>query len=79
MFQRHVWRYLNTTDGKSMSNFRRHAKKCWGEEAVEGADNVKVLVSTRNIVEKALVMPDRSITATFERINKGKGNVTYSH
>jgi len=30
--------YLDTTDAKSTSNLRKHAKFCWGEEAVAAAD-----------------------------------------
>jgi hypothetical protein len=75
---RHVRRYLDTADGKSTSNLRRHAKICWGEEAIAGADAAKSHGAAHEIVEKSLGMPDGSITAMFERV-KGKGKVTYSH
>ncbi|CAA7270538.1 unnamed protein product [Cyclocybe aegerita] len=35
---RHVRRYLDTGDAKSMSNLCKHAKICWGDEAVAAAD-----------------------------------------
>jgi hypothetical protein len=76
--RRHVRRFLDTADGKSTSNLRRHAKICWGEEAVAGADVAKTHGSAREIVEKSLRMPNASITAMFERV-KGKGKVAYSH
>lgn len=75
---RHVRRYLDTTDGTSTSNLHHHAKICWGEEAVAGADAAKSHGATREIVERSLEMPDGSLTAMFERV-KGKGKVTYSH
>ncbi|KAI0270918.1 hypothetical protein BGY98DRAFT_883170, partial [Russula aff. rugulosa BPL654] len=76
--RRHVRRYLDTADGTSTSNLRRHAKICWGEEAVAAADAAKLHGAAREVVEKSLGMPDGSITAMFERI-KGNGIVTYSH
>lgn len=33
-----VRRYLDKKDGKSTSNLRRHAKQCWGDKTVRGAD-----------------------------------------
>jgi hypothetical protein len=35
---RMVRRYLDTSDAKSTSNLRKHAKICWGEEVVASAD-----------------------------------------
>jgi hypothetical protein len=78
MNRRHVRRFLDTADGKSTSNLRRHAKICWGEEAVAGADTVKSHGATRQIVEKSLRMRDGSIAVMFKSL-KGKGKVTYSH
>lgn len=73
---RYVCRYLDKSDAKSMSNPRKHAKVCWGEEAVAAADGTKDVRAAHealtNVKEK-----DRSITAVFERI--GKGRLTYSH
>ena len=76
--RRHVRRYLDTSDGKSTSNLRRHAKVCWGDDAVVAADAAKTHAAAREVVEKSLGMPDKSITAMFERV-KGNAQVTYSH
>ena len=38
---RMVRRYLDTGDAKSTSNLRKHAKICWGEEAVTVADKTR--------------------------------------
>ena len=67
------------SDGKSTSNLCRHAKLCWGEEAVSAADAVRTHGAARQVVEKALTMRDGSITAIFKHINGGNGTVTYSH
>jgi hypothetical protein len=73
---RYVCRYLDKTDAKSTSNLRKHAKVCWGEEAVAAADATKDVRAAREALtgEKK---NDGSITAVFDRI--AKGNVTYSH
>jgi hypothetical protein len=73
---RDVRRYLDTSDAKSTSSLRRHAKNCWGEEAVEAADNTQDLEGAREVLGKTKLR-DGSITAEFERI--GKGKITYSH
>ena len=71
-----VCRFLDTGDAKSTSSLRRHAKNCWGDEAVAAADSTQDLESARVVLAKTKLR-DRSITAEFERI--GKGKVTYSH
>ena len=76
--RRHVRRYLDTADGKSTSNLRRHAKVCWGEEAIAGADSVRSQGAARQIVEKSLGTLNGSITAMFKLV-KGGGLVTHSH
>ena len=73
---RHVRRYLDTSDAKSTSNLRKHAKICWGEEAVAAADATRDANAAREALGK-LKNTDGSITAAFERIAKGK--VLYSH
>ena len=73
---REVKRYLDTNDAKSMSNLRKHAKRCWGDEIVAAADQAKNAKEVRaTTVSGALDL--ESITAAFERT--GKGKVTYSH
>jgi hypothetical protein len=76
--RRHVQRYLDTSDGKSTSNLRRHAKICWGEDGVAAVDAAKTHAAAREVVEKSLGMLDKSITAMFERV-RGNMQVTYSH
>ena len=71
-----VRRYLDTGDAKSTSNLRKHAKICWGEEAVAAADDTKDVHAAREALGK-LGSVDGSITAAFERVAKSK--VTYSH
>jgi hypothetical protein len=71
-----VRRYLNTGDAKSTSNLRKHAKICWGEEAVAAANNTKDVRAARGALGK-LKSVNGSITAAFERVAKSK--VTYSH
>jgi hypothetical protein len=71
-----VRRYLDTGDAKSTSNLCKHAKICWGEEAVAAADNTRDVRAAWEALER-LNLVDGSITATFERVVKSK--VTYSH
>jgi len=73
---RDVRRFLDTGDAKSTSGLRRHAKNCWGDEAVAAADGTQDLESARVVLAKTKLR-DGSITAEFERI--GKGKLTYSH
>ena len=72
---RGVRRFLDKGNKKSMSNLRKHAKICWGSEAVDAADNTRDVDAAREILLKAKVR-DGSITAEFKRI--GKGKVTFS-
>ena len=73
--KRAVRRFLDKGDRKSTSNLRKHAKICWGSEAVEAADNTRDVDAAREILSKAKLR-DGSITAEFKRI--GKGKVTFS-
>jgi hypothetical protein len=73
---KYIRRLLYTGDTSSTSNLRRHAKVCWGEEAITAADRTGSAATAR----KALANKsgtNGSITAAFERV--GKGKVTYSH
>ena len=73
---RMVHRYLDTGDAKSTSNLCKHAKICWGEEAVAAADNTKDIRAAREALGK-MNLVDGSILSAFKRA--AKGNVTYSH
>jgi len=73
---RYVRRYLDTTDARSTSNLRKHAKICWTDEVVAHADATKDVKSAREALA-GLKNVDSSITAAFERVAKSK--VTYSH
>jgi hypothetical protein len=72
-----VRRYLNTADAKSTGNLRKHAKVCWGEEAVAAADATNNVRAAREALGKLGNLRDSSITAAFQRISKEK--VTYSY
>lgn len=75
--RRQVRRYLDKGDAKSTSNLRKHAKLCWGNEAVAAADTTKNAAAAREAMSKTDLKRDGSITTSFERI--GKGKITYSH
>jgi hypothetical protein len=47
-----------TTNSGSTSNLRRHAKICWGKEAVEAADDAKGHAAACVVVEKAFYYCD---------------------
>jgi hypothetical protein len=74
---RDVRRFLDTGDAKSTSGLRRHAKMCWGDEAVTAADDTKDLEGARAVLAKSGVKRNGSITSAFARIYKEK--VSYSH
>lgn len=74
-----VNRYLDTKDAGSTSNLRKHAKLCWSEETLRAADVTKDSEGARKILQKSDNLRDSQITATFERLAKGHGKVTYSH
>ena len=66
--------YIDTGDISSTSNLHRHAIHCWGNEAVAAADttsNAKVVHEASSKKE-----PNRSITAAFKRVSKGKVTVS---
>ena len=70
-----VHQFPDTTDAKSTGNLRKHAKLCWGTDIVDKADDAKDIASIRKGLATAQKTRDGSITASFERI--GKGKVTY--
>ena len=69
-----VRRYLDTTDAKSTSNLRKHARVCWGVETVAATDETRNIGAAFDALKK---VKDGSITEAFDRV--GKGKVTYSH
>ena len=73
---RNIQCYLDTLDVKSTSNLWRHAKVCWGEEAVEAASQTKDVHAAWDPMSKAKPK-DGSITAVFKRNSKNK--IMYSH
>ncbi|KAG1723200.1 hypothetical protein EDD22DRAFT_982946 [Suillus occidentalis] len=64
-----IRRFLDKKDVRSTGNMRKHVKSCWGEDALNAADDAKGADD--------VILKNGSITASFER--KGKGKVTYSH
>lgn len=42
-----VFHYLDITDAKSTSNLHKHAKVCWGDEAVLAADQTRDVFTAR--------------------------------
>jgi hypothetical protein len=73
---RGVRRFLDTGDVKSMSNMRKHVKKCWSANVVAAADGANNANEVLLTTVKGLLDP-QSITAAFKR--KGKGKVTFLH
>jgi hypothetical protein len=71
-----VRRFLDKSYAPLTGNLCKHAKSCWGVEAVEAAGTVKNATEARDNIVKAL-RADGSITAAFEVA--GKTRVTYSH
>lgn len=69
-------RYLDTQDAKSTGNMRKHAKVCWGDEAVSAADATATVTAARAALSK-MTMKNGSITAAFQRSARSK--VIYSH
>ena len=66
--------YLNTGDAKSTGNLHKHARLCWGAEAMAAADETRNLGAAFEALKN---VKDGSITGAFERV--GKGKITYSH
>jgi hypothetical protein len=73
---RNVIRFLDKGDSNSTSNLLRHARICWGTEAVEAATVTKDLDAAREVLGKTKLR-DGSILAEFQRLSKDK--VTYRH
>ena len=73
---RNVYRFLDKGDANSTSNLLRHARICWGAEAVEAATAMQDLDAARHVLAKTKLR-DGTILAEFQRL--GKGKVTYRH
>ena len=69
-------RFLDKGDSNSTGNLRKHARSCWGDDAIKAAEAAQDVNVARNSVVKS-ILETGSITASFER--KGKGKVTYSN
>jgi hypothetical protein len=69
-------RFLDKSDANSTGNLHKHAKSCWGEEALSTAESAKDLASAREFVVKSILQTG-SIATAFKRMNKQK--VTYSN
>ena len=57
--------FLETGNAKSTSGLRRHARMCWGDKAVDAADNTKDLEGAREVLAKTGVKQNGSITSAF--------------
>ena len=73
---RHVIRFLDKGDDNSTSNLLRHARICWGTEAVEAVTATHNLEAARDVLGTTKLR-DGSILAEFQRMSKD--NVTYRH
>jgi hypothetical protein len=73
---RNIFRFLDKGDANSTSNLLRHAKICWGTEAVEAASATRDLDAARDVLAKTKLR-DGTILAEFQRIAKDK--VTFKH
>lgn len=72
-----VWRYLDTPDKNSTSNLQKHAKRCWGEEAVAKA----YMAATAADVCKSGILASGQFSQGINVMLQctGKGKVTFSH
>jgi hypothetical protein len=68
---RDMHRYQDKGDKNFTSNLRKHAKICWGADAVVAADATHDVDAARVALIKSGVR-DGSITAEFQRMGKGK-------
>jgi hypothetical protein len=72
-----IHRFMDGQDSRSTSNLIKHAKTCWGIDAVKAAQEAKDLNEAREAVVGKYYKQDGSITTASEI--KGKGKVTYRH
>ncbi len=73
-----ITHYLDTKDAQSMSNLRKHAWKCWGEDIIKEADELGNVGAAWSLLKTPEVDKwNGLITAHFKQ--QGKGRVMYSH
>ena len=72
---RMVKRNIKTANATSTSNLRSHAVRCWGEDVVKLAMNVKSIHDAREILKDRGNLRNSSIHAAFQKA--GKQDVTY--
>jgi len=68
---RSVRRFLDKSDAKSTSNMHRHAKVCWGVEAIEAADGTQDKKAALRALEN-LETNNGSIVAAFQQVGERK-------
>jgi len=71
-----IRRYLDTKDARSTGNMRKHVRSCWGEDVLSAAQDAKDVTEVWMKIIGSILC-NGSITAAFER--KNKGQVTYSN
>jgi hypothetical protein len=59
-------------DARSMSNMRKHARKCWGDDVIASADKASSANEVRRTTVKGSLDP-QSITVTSRLIDNHKG------
>lgn len=69
-------RYLDGSNRTGTGNMHKHAKRCWGLEAVRAAEKVGTKDGARSAVDA--LKRDGSIKAAFANISKRPGVQTYS-
>jgi hypothetical protein len=74
---RYVRRFQDTKDAKSTGNLRKHALRCWSEEALAQAYKAASADDVRKSGILASGQLSEAIDVHFTRT--GKGQVTYSH
>ena len=66
-----VRRFLDTSDARSTSNLRHHAKICWSDEAVNAADSTQDIKATWATLD-SLKTRNGSIMDAFQKVSQGK-------
>ncbi|KAG6839135.1 hypothetical protein C0991_005489, partial [Blastosporella zonata] len=71
-----VKRNMNTANATSTSNLRQHALRCWGEDVVKAAMDVKSIHEAREVLKDKKNLKQSSIRVAFQVA--GQKQVTYS-